>query len=164
MLYIFGGLPATGKTALSKFIASRFGAAYLRVDTIEQTLKNTGSKDVYDEGYQIAFSVALDNLQNGMPVVADSSNTIEESRQAWIDVAKAASSPYVQIEIICSDEIEHRRRVEHRISDIPALQLSTWKSVMSRQYDTWDSANVVIDTAGKTLAQSQQTLISLLRL
>jgi predicted kinase len=39
MLYILGGLPATGKTELSKFLASSLGAVHIRIDTIEQELK-----------------------------------------------------------------------------------------------------------------------------
>ncbi|MFC3123223.1 hypothetical protein [Agaribacter flavus] len=39
MLYIFGGLPATGKTELSKFLASSMGAAHIRIilDTAGKT-------------------------------------------------------------------------------------------------------------------------------
>jgi predicted kinase len=35
MLIIFGGLPGTGKTTISKEVAKRLKAVYLRVDTIE---------------------------------------------------------------------------------------------------------------------------------
>lgn len=44
MLYIFGGLPATGKSELSKYLASSIGAAYIRIDSIEQKLRNAGLK------------------------------------------------------------------------------------------------------------------------
>lgn len=39
MLIIFGGLPGTGKTTISKEVAKRLKAVYLRMDTIEQTFK-----------------------------------------------------------------------------------------------------------------------------
>ncbi|MGP5156602.1 AAA family ATPase [Pseudoalteromonas prydzensis] len=108
MLYIFGGLPGTGKSELSKYLASSIGAAYIRIDTIEQELRNAGFKNLYDEGYKIAFSTALDNLRNGLSVVADSTNPVGESRQAWISIAKQAEAPYKEIEIICSNTSEHR--------------------------------------------------------
>ncbi|WP_340679790.1 AAA family ATPase [Paraglaciecola sp.] len=88
MLYILGGLPATGKTELSKFLAESLNAAYIRIDTIEQKLREQGFKNLYDEGYQIAFSLALDNLKNGIFVVADSTNPFKESRDAWVNVAQ----------------------------------------------------------------------------
>jgi hypothetical protein len=36
LLYIFGGLPGTGKSALSRELARQRGAVHLRFDTIEQ--------------------------------------------------------------------------------------------------------------------------------
>ena len=50
MLIIFGGLPGTGKTTISKEVAKRLKAVYLRVDTIEQTLKNSNSLVIGSEG------------------------------------------------------------------------------------------------------------------
>jgi predicted kinase len=44
MLYIFGGLPATGKSQPSKYLASSIGAIYMRIDTTEQELRNVGFK------------------------------------------------------------------------------------------------------------------------
>ncbi len=164
MLYIFGGLPATGKTELSRHLASSIGAAYIRIDTIEQALRNVGFKNLYDEGYQIAFSIALSNLENGLSVVADSTNPVNESRKAWVDVARIAKSPYKEIEIVCSDRIEHRKRAESRATDIPGLSLPDWQSITNREYQVWSSANIVLDTAGKTPEQSKQELYHLLGL
>ena len=59
MLIIFGGLPGTGKTTLSKEIAKHFKAAYLRVDTIEQTLKNMpdhSAKFAVEEAVQLIIN------------------------------------------------------------------------------------------------------------
>ena len=68
MLYILGGLPATGKTELSKYLSSSLGAVHIRIDTIEQELKNCGFNKIYDEGYKVAFALALENLKNGLSV------------------------------------------------------------------------------------------------
>lgn len=162
MLYILGGLPATGKTELSKFLAISKGAVHIRVDTIEQELKNLGYENLYDQGYKIAFAIALENLKHGLSVVADSTNSVSESRQAWIEVANKASSPYQEIEIICSDKFEHQKRVETRQSDIENLKLPSWQSVITREYQTWTTAGITIDTAGKTCEQSKQELAELL--
>lgn len=163
MLYILGGLPATGKTELSKFLAESFNAAYIRIDTIEQKLKDLGFKNLYDEAYQIAFSLALDNLKNGISVVADSTNPVKESRDAWVNVAKQIQSSFIEIEVTCSDKQEHRQRVETRETDVPNLLLPSWESVTSREYTKWPSAHISIDTAGKTPEQSKLELMQLLR-
>ena len=162
MLYILGGLPATGKTELSKYLSSSLGAVHIRIDTIEQELKNVGLKKLYEEGYQIAFAIALENLKNGLSVVADSTNPALESREAWISVANKASSPFTEIEVICSDKNEHKERVERRQTDIPNLLLPSWESVTTRQYHSWKTARIVIDTAGKTPEQSKKELGELL--
>lgn len=162
MLYIFGGLPATGKTELSKHLAAHLNATYIRIDTIEQKLRDQGVKNLYDEGYQIAFSLALDNLNNGNSVVADSTNPVSESREAWINVAMRAKCSFVEIEVMCSDKQAHRHRVESRVTDIPNLILPSWQSVTSRDYQEWFSPNITIDTAGKTPDQSKGELIRLL--
>ena len=36
MLFIFGGLPATGKSELARYLARERSAVYLRIDTIER--------------------------------------------------------------------------------------------------------------------------------
>ncbi len=162
MLYILGGLPGTGKTELSKFLATKLGAVYLRIDTIEQRLRDQGITNLYDEGYQVAFALALDNLNNGVSVVADSTNPVQESRQAWIHAAEQAQSRFVEIQVICSDEQEHRKRVETRKTDVPNLTLPSWQSVITRDYQSWESAQITIDTAGKTPEQSKDELMQLL--
>jgi predicted kinase len=52
----------------------------------------------------------------GQSVVADSVNPLTATREAWRAVAASANFPIIEVEIICSDLEEHRRRVESRIS------------------------------------------------
>lgn len=154
MLYIFGGLPGTGKTALSKALARKLKAMHLRIDTIEQALRLGGKPVTGPEGYLVAYGVAEDNLRLGLSVVADSVNPLQVTRLAWRDVAARAGAPYAEIEVVCSDEAEHRRRVEGRQTDVPGLRLPTWSDVVSREYEPWDTAPLHIDTAGQTVEES----------
>nr|WP_246751941.1 AAA family ATPase [Bradyrhizobium diazoefficiens] len=41
-LIVFGGLPGTGKTTVARELTQRLAATYLRIDTIEQTLRSAG--------------------------------------------------------------------------------------------------------------------------
>jgi predicted kinase len=41
-LVVIAGLPGTGKSAVAALLARRLQAAYLRIDTIEQSLVNSG--------------------------------------------------------------------------------------------------------------------------
>ena len=50
MVFYALGLPGSGKTELSWYLASHIDAVYLRIDTIEQQLRNAGIKEIYDQG------------------------------------------------------------------------------------------------------------------
>ncbi|TMO64531.1 kinase [Pseudoalteromonas aurantia] len=159
LLYIFSGLPATGKSTLAKFLVKHLNAVYLRIDSIEQTMRNTGITDIYDHGYQVAFQLAKDNLALGQHVVADSTNPVIESRVQWWHVAKKSGIPYIDIEIVCTDTEQHRHRVESRKTDIPNLMLPNWESVSQREYTKWSSERVIIDTANITILEAQKKLL-----
>jgi predicted kinase len=148
-LYILSGLPGTGKTTVAGLLARRTGAAHLRIDTIEQAMRELCSIDVQGEGYRLAYRVASDILKAGVSVVADSCNPIELTRREWEQVALDAGTRYVNVEIICSSAREHRERVETRRSTIPGLRLPTWAEVESREYHPWTVERIVVDTAGR---------------
>lgn len=158
MLIAFGGLPAVGKSVLAKSLAERIGAVHLRIDTIEQAMRNVGFEVSGPEGYLAARDLAEDNLRIGHTVIVDSVNPLEITRNYWRETAARLKVELVEIEVICSDEREHRERVESRVSDIPDLVLPTWQQVLDRRYEPWKTAHVV-DTAGRaledTLAQAE---------
>jgi predicted kinase len=112
-----------------------------------------------EEGYEAAYRVAADNLRIAQHVVADSVNPINVTREAWAQVAREANVRLVNVEIICSDEAEHRRRVETRLSDIADLVLPTWDKVKSREYHPWTEPPVVIDTAGRSVGACVDQLL-----
>lgn len=164
ILYIFSGLPGSGKSTLAQLLARRVGAAHVRIDTIEQALRDLCEIDVEGEGYRLAYRVASDILKAGVSVVADSCNPIELTRREWEQVAHAAAGGYVNIEILCSDVREHRRRVETRQSTVLGLTLPTWDEVQNREYDGWTTERIVIDTSGKSEADCVGELLSKLLL
>ena len=154
MLLIFGGLPASGKSTISKRVAHELKAAYIRVDTIEQTLRDSGLENLYSEGYEVAYKIAAENLSLGVMVVADSVNSISITREAWRSIGETANVPILEIEIVCSNLGEHKRRVETRTVDNEQSTQVTWKDVLNRDWEPWLQADVVIDTANASPAQS----------
>lgn len=54
---------------------------------------------------------------------------------------------YLDVEVICSDAVEHRRRAETRVVDVPGLVTPDWAAIQGRQYDAWRTPRLVIDTA-----------------
>jgi hypothetical protein len=59
----------------------------------------------------------------------------------------------LEVEIVCSDAAEHRRRVETRVPDIEGHVQPTWQQVVERLYRPWDS-DLVIDTATMSIESS----------
>lgn len=158
MLFIFGGLPGTGKSTLSMHLAQTIGGVHLRIDTIEHAMRDGGLTVTGPEGYIVAYQLANDNLRLGLPVIADSVNPLEITRKAWREVAIEASAPFCEIEVVCADEVEHRRRVETRQAQNPGLTLPAWKDVVAREYERWESEHIVIDTARQTLEGSKEAI------
>ena len=161
MLVVFGGLPGTGKTTLARRVADRLEATYLRIDAIEQALRSSlaMADDVGDAGYAIAYAICESNLVLGRAVVADCVNPLPVTRAAWRDVAARSASPIVEIEVVCSHEAEHRRRVESRTIDIPGLVPPTWAAVMERDYEPWSEPRIVVDTANMTTAEAESAVV-----
>jgi predicted kinase len=160
ILYIFSGLPASGKSTLAQTVAAQLRATYLRVDTIEQGLRDLCSVEVEGEGYCLAYRIAFDNLSVGMSVVADSCNPIELTRREWEQVARDARADYVNIEVVCSDSSEHRLRAETRSGEVSWLRLSTWNEIENREYHDWTVERVVVDTAGRSSTQCASDLLA----
>ena len=98
-------------------------------------------------GHVIAYRLASENLRVGASVVADCVNPVHTAREAWREVAKSERAPIFEIEVICSNRLEHRARVETRTADIKDLRLPTWEEVVSREYEPWNEEVLEIDTA-----------------
>jgi predicted kinase len=80
-------------------------------------------------------------------VIADSVNPIPETRRGWRKVAQRAKKHLLEIELICSDTQEHRRRVDSRKADIAGFELPSWEAVQQCFYAPWTEPRMVLDTA-----------------
>lgn len=161
MLIVLGGLPGTGKTTIARELARASGAVHVRIDSIEQALRDAGWR-VEAEGYRAAQAVAEDNLRLGRTVVADCVNPWPLTRGEWRAVAQRAGVRALDVEIVCSDRDEHRRRVESRTPDIPGHVLPSWSEVEGRDYRPWDDERLVVDTAGASVEESVRIILAVM--
>jgi predicted kinase len=153
MLIVFAGLPASGKYSIARGLARKSGAVWLRIDSIEQAIRESGAVpgSPGDAGYRAAYAVAEDNLRLGRDVIGDSVNPWMLTRNAWRDAGLRAGAQVVEVEIVCSDIEQHRRRLETRTSEVPGLILPDWQAVIGRDYHPWDRDRLTIDTAGRSV-------------
>jgi predicted kinase len=165
MLVVFGGLPGTGKTTLARQVAERLGATYLRIDTIEQALRSSLGlgEDLGPAGYDVARAVGEDALGLGQSVVADCVNPLPVTRAAWREAAEKAGSPIFEVEVICSNAAEHRRRVEGRETDVPNLIPPSWAAVTARDYEPWSEPRMQVDTAGMKPAEAVSAILDAIK-
>jgi predicted kinase len=165
VLIALSGLPGVGKTTIARELAVVLAAVHVRIDSIEQALRNAGMT-VYDEGYRVAYAVAEDNLRLGRIVIADCVNPWPLTRREWQMVAAraAAAVRVLSVELVCSDLDEHKRRVESRVPDIAHHRVPTWTEVIAHDYRPWDGDRLVVDTARLDVPDCVQRIVSALAL
>lgn len=160
VLVVIGGLPATGKSTIAAALATETATPYVRVDRIEQAIVawSSLSHPVGPVGYAVAHELALEQLQLGLDVIVECVNPVALTRDAWPGTASAAGAAIVEVEVICSDLEEHRRRVEDRASDVDGLVKPTWAEVVEREYEPWSRPRVTIDSACTSVASAEQQI------
>ncbi|MCX8999515.1 AAA family ATPase [Rhizobiaceae bacterium BDR2-2] len=164
MLFIFGGLPGTGKSTIARELGRRTGATYLRLDSVEQAIRSSGilppTVGVGPAGYIAVYRLAADNLRLGQSVIADTVNPVHATRTAFRNVAAETGARFMEIEVFCSDAAVHRHRAETRGTDIEGHVPPTWKEIMDREVEPWSDPAVHLDTARLPVAQSVEAILS----
>lgn len=160
MLVVLSGLPGVGKTTIAREFIRRWPCTYVRIDAIEQALKTLNAQDdVGPAGYVVAYELARSNLALGLAVLADCVNPLAITRGAWRAVAASTSARLLEVEVVCSDPGEHRRRVEERRADIAGHQLPQWDAVCSHSYEPWTTARLVVDSARVSATEAADSIV-----
>ncbi len=147
---VMGGLPGSGKSHLSRRLAAQLPASLLTVDTVERGMRAAGMGEDQPIGlaaYGVAQAIAAEQLAVGLTVIADAVNIHPDARAAWLGLAEAACVGLVVIEVVCSDQEVHRRRLEERDDDVPPVD---WAQVQRLRsvYAPWPAPTTVVDTLG----------------
>lgn len=164
-LIAFSGLPGVGKSTIAQDLSRRARSVYLRVDEIETALKKSSLKIVEpdDAGYVAVAAIASSNLHLGHDVIADTVNPIGETRSLWAETAVGAGARLLNVEVICSDVDEHRRRLETRSAEIEGHALPGWQEVLDRTYAPWSEPRLELDTALMSVGEAVEAIVRVLR-
>ena len=164
VLIAFAGLPGAGKTTIAQLLAREIGAAYLRVDAIEGALRlRDPGREIGPEGYDVAASLAVSNLEIGRDAIVDCVNPWTLTRDGFRQAAIRAGADFLGVEIVCADQALHRERLESRTNDVPGVPKVEWAQVVARDYHPWHDADIRVDTGRSSAAQALQILASRLR-
>ena len=149
VLVVVGGLPGVGKTTIAAALARRTGANFVRIDAIETglTLAAESSLAVGASGYVVGHQVVRSMLVEGMDVIVDAVNPVAAARQGWTDLGVEFDVDVLPVEVVCSDEDLHRRRVESRSPNLPGHVMPTWEDVTRLSYEPWPDADLIVDSA-----------------
>lgn len=109
-------------------------------------------------GYAVAHQLALEQLRLGLDAIVECVNPVALTREAWPVTAAAAGAALVEVEVTCSDQAEHRRRVESRVSDVDGLVKPTWAEVVDREYELWCRTPITLDSATTPVAYAVQRI------
>jgi predicted kinase len=163
MLIVLSGLPGTGKSSIARPLSRQLKAAWLRIDSIEQAIRDSGVlRDSVDgSGYEVACRVAEDNLALDVTVIADCVNPWMLTRDAWRAVGTRAGVPVLEIETVCSDLVEHRRRIETRGAQVRGMKQLTWEEVAGRDYQPWNRDHLTLDTARHSIDDCVRQIVGL---
>lgn len=163
MLISIGGLPATGKTTISRLLGAELvNGIHVRIDTIEQAIVEAGlpRRELGVLGYAVGYAVTGDALSQGFIVIAESVNPLAITRDAWCAVAGAVGVRCIEVEVVCSDPVVHERRAVSRSVDIAGLELPSWNAIQGRNYEPWNREHLVIDTAARPVAACVDEIIA----
>lgn len=148
-LVVLGGLPATGKSTVAALLNKNCVFSYLRIDTIEQALRDSGEMGdlgVQASGYMVGYAVAADLLDGGNDVLVECVNPFRSTREAWRKVASDRGAGLLEVELFCSDQAEHQRRAESRSATVHGLKLPNWEAIQNREHEPWSDADLHFDT------------------
>jgi len=150
VLAVFAGLPGVGKSTLAARVAAVLPAVSLAVDTVDFTLQRydvSESRPGY-AAYGVVAALAEDQLRNGQSVIIDAVNPVRAARQLWVELSDRLSVPLRVVEVVCSDDAEHRRRVEARFAARDHDGVPDWVRVLERQaeYEPYLGPRLVVDT------------------
>ena len=151
MLVIMSGAPGVGKSAIADELGRRLRAPVISVDLIEAAIVRSGIAKSFETGlaaYNVGAALAESHLRLGLSVIADAANYLEVGRDIWRSAATKTRATLEAIEVVCTDEAIHRRRLDERHRGLEPLVEPTWTDVLRwrAEFEPWTQERLVLDS------------------
>ncbi len=151
VLIVLAGLPGAGKSAVADDLGRALGCAVLAVDPAEAAMWRAGVRPpqpTHMAAYEIAETLAAEQVALGRDVIIDAVNGPEEAREQWRQLAGRLAVPLLFVEVVCSDDAVHRDRLAHRHRQIAGYPEPTWEAVLQRRaaFPPWTDDRLTVDT------------------
>jgi predicted kinase len=132
-------------------LAKALDCAVLSVDPVEAAMWRSGVDRDQPTGlaaYVVVEAIAAEQIALAHDVVVDAVNAVEPARDEWRQLAERTGTLLRFIEVRCSDEREHRRRLESRDRGLGDFREPTWESVQARRsgFSEWNDERLVLDS------------------
>jgi predicted kinase len=150
-LVMLSGLPGAGKSVLAEALRTALPAVVLSVDPVEDALFRAGIARTEPTGlaaYVVVEALAEPALRAGQNVVVDAVNDDPRARAQWRELATRTGAGLRLIEVVCSDSVRHRARLEGRRRGLAELPEPTWASLAARRHalQAWSEPRLVVDS------------------
>ena len=144
------GLPGAGKSTVAQELRERLGFPVVSVDQIESSILSAGIDSDQPTGlaaYLVAETLASNVLESGRSVIVDAVNAVSPAREQWVGLAARYGNALTFIEVVCSDPVVHRERLEARKRELPHVSEPSWHAVEQSldEYDEWVGPSAAAD-------------------
>ncbi|GMO13397.1 MAG: hypothetical protein Ta2E_02760 [Mycoplasmoidaceae bacterium] len=144
ILIIFSGAQKTGKTTIAKSVCKKIHAAYI---------SNSSTLNDKTE-YNDMCSRVEDNIKNGVSVVIDSIDNVSQNEAKWKSLALNHNIDYGNVEIICSDYEEWKKRIDTKSCDHSAL-----KAMWHKRSELPLAKSIIVDSSKVTMNKAVRAIM-----